>query len=127
MTIDPRPRELDQRERREHVDAVDLLEHVERVVGERRLRARPEQRGVVDEQVELASRGLDERVAVARIGDVAGDGGGPGELRGGGLERPRLAGVDHEPPAALGEGPREREPEAAGGAGDDGGRHAKRS
>ena len=105
MTIDPRPRELDQRQRREHVDAVDLLEHVERVVGERRLRARPEQRRVVDEQVELASRGLDERAAVARIGHVAGDGGGPGELRGGGLERPRLAGVDHEPPAALGEGP----------------------
>ena len=62
----------------------------------------------------LASRGLDERVPVARIGDVAGDGGGPGEPRGGGLERPRLAGVDHEPPAALGEGresasPRPRE------------------
>ena len=35
-------RELDQRERREHVDAVDVLEHVERVVGERRLRARAE-------------------------------------------------------------------------------------
>ena len=118
-----RERELDQRQRGDHVDAVDGLEHVERVVGERRLRARAEQRGVVDEQVDALARGLDERAPVARIADVAGEGDDVGELRGGGLERPRVAGVDHEPPAALGEGSGEGEAEAAGGAGDDGGGH----
>ena len=39
-----RQRQLDQRQRREHVDRVDALELGERVVGQRRLRARAEQR-----------------------------------------------------------------------------------
>ena len=49
------------------------------------------------------------------VGDVAGerdDLGAGGELGAGGLERPRVAGVDDEAPAARGERPREREAEA---------------
>ena len=50
-------RELDQRERREHVDPRHVLERVERVVGQRRLRAGAEDAGVVDEQVDAAAGG----------------------------------------------------------------------
>ena len=58
---------------RDDVHAVDALEHVERVLRERRLRARPEQARVVDEQVEPPGGGSDERAPMARVGDVAGD------------------------------------------------------
>ena len=71
--------------------------------------------------------GGDERVAVPRIGDVAGERDHLGPLpqrRGGLLQRDAVAGVDHEPPAALGEAAGERESEAARGAGDDCGWHA---
>ena len=114
--------ELGERERREHVDPVDALEHVERVAAERRLRARAEQAGVVDEQVDLLAGGLDERAAVPVVGDVArerDDLGDRAELAGGALEVGGAAGVEHERPAALGERAGEREAEASRCSGDD--------
>ena len=65
--------ELNQRERRDDVHLVDPLELVERIVGERRLRARAEQARVVDQQVDLLAGGLDERPTVLWVGEVAGD------------------------------------------------------
>ena len=67
VVIDARgTRELEaaERERRDDVDAVDVLEHVDGVVGELRLRARPEHARVVDEQVELRRRLPSARVIV---------------------------------------------------------------
>ena len=60
------------------------------------------------------------------VGDVAGqrhDLRPPGERGPRLLERGGSAGIDHEPPAAVGEGLGERAAEAARGAGDQGGRH----
>ena len=62
----PRQRELQQRERRDHVRLVDLAERVERVVGERGHRARPEQARVVHEQVDAVAGRLHQRAPVAR-------------------------------------------------------------
>ena len=69
-----------------------------------------------------------QRAAVRVVGDVAGDRddvGLPGQLGAGGLERARLASVDHEPPPAAGELARESEPEAPGCPGDECGLHAR--
>ena len=54
------------------------------------------------------------------VGDVARDRDDAVETADRALERVPVARVDDEPPAALGERAREREPEAARGAGDDG-------
>ena len=108
--------ELGQRERREHVDRVDLLEHVERVVGERRLGARAEQARVVDQQVECGAGGRDERRAVSGVGDVAGEGDDLGQLRSSARARssaaaPRASITSRQP--ARGERACERESKAA--------------
>ncbi len=58
---------------------------MQRVLGERRLRARAQHARVVDEQVDVLARGTHERAPVVGIGDVAGDRGDLGE-------RPELAG-----------------------------------
>ena len=55
----------------QHVDAVDVLEDVERVLGELWLRARPQNARVVDEQVDLRPGDRDERAPVRGIRDVA--------------------------------------------------------
>ena len=118
-----RQRELDERERRDRVDGEDVLERRERVVGERGQRRRAERARVVDEQVERLARGFDEPRAVLGVGDVAGDRDdvrGGGELRAGRFELVRAAGVEDEPPAALGERAGELEAETSRGAGDDG-------
>ena len=64
---------LEECERREDVHLVDADQVRERVLGERRLRARPEQARVVDEQVDPPARGGDERAPVGGVGDVTGD------------------------------------------------------
>ena len=120
--VHARERELGERERGDHVDGVDALELGERVGVQGRLRARAEEAGVVDEEVDPVAGGGDERLAVARVGDVAGqrvDGRALRQLRAGALEGVGAAGVDHEPVAAGGELAGEGEAEAARGAGDD--------
>ena len=119
-------RELDQGERGEDVDAEDAREVVEGEVLQRRLGAGAEVAGVVDEQVDAVARGLDQLGAVGGVGDVAGDRDDlaqGAELGRGALQRAGAAGVDDQAPAVAGQGAREREAEAAGGAGDDGGGH----
>ena len=87
--------ELDQRDRREGVHLEHLEQVGERVLGERGQRARPEDAGVVDEQVEAAGDGGGERRAVVVVDDVTGDrgdGGGVGEAGDGGGEARRRRG-----------------------------------
>ena len=115
---------LDQREWREHVGAVDLFEHVERVVEQLRLRARTEDARVVDERVEAAGFAcrLGELLAMFRVGNVAGDGDdarGPDSSARALSRSSRAAGVDDQGPAVLGQSAGEREAEAAGGARDE--------
>jgi hypothetical protein len=119
--------ELRERERRDHVDAVDVLEHLDGVVGERWLRARPEHARVVDEQVELRARGLDERGAVIGVDDAAADGDDVaelGQLALRGLELASAARVDDDAPALAQQGAGQLESESTGRSGDDGGWHA---
>ena len=119
-----RERELDERERREHVDGEDLLERVERVVRERRLRARPEDRRVVDQQLQVVARGGDQGRAVLGVGDVAGDGDRRRSSAATSSSGPetRASMTSRHPRSARARA--KRESEAAGGAGDDGGGHA---
>ena len=75
----------------------------------------------------VAARGGDQRrpvLGVAHIAGERGDVGDPGEFGGDLVQGPGLASVDDEAPPPLGERTGQRESEAAGGAGDDGGRHA---
>ena len=112
-------RELDERERSEHVDLVDATQLVERVLPEQRQRRGAEHAGVVDEEVDRVPGSLDEAAPVLGVGDVAGERDDAVEPADSALERISVARVDDEAPAPLGQGAREREPEAAGGAGDD--------
>ena len=95
-------RELDERERREHVDLVDLAERVEVVVAKQRQRRRAEHAGVVDEEVDRAAGSLDETAPVLGVGDVAGDRCHSVETGDRALERVPVACVDDEAPAPLG-------------------------
>jgi hypothetical protein len=120
----PRERVLDERERRDRVDAEDVLEDVDRVVGERRQRRRAERARVVDHELQALARDLDEQSAMPGVRDVARDRDDireHGQLGAGGLELGLGAGVDDEAPAALCERPRERKAEAPRRTGDDGG------
>ena len=119
-----RERLLEEPERRQDVDLVDPSERRERIVGERRLRARPEDAGVVDEQVDARAGGGDERQPVLGVGDVAGNRDDTGEAGDGVLECLGASGVDDEPPATLREGVSEGAAEAARGPGDDADRPA---
>src|ERR687886_2811904 len=67
---------LDERERRDGVDVVYLLQRVERIVEQLRLRAGTEDARVVDERVQATGvpRGPGDRPAVFLVGYVAGDG-----------------------------------------------------
>ena len=105
-------RELDERERREHVHLVDAPQLLERVVGERRQRARAEDAGVVDEQVDRLPAASTSARRCVGIGDVAAERDDAVEAGRRALERVAVARVDDEPPAALGESAGEREPEA---------------
>ena len=123
-----RQHELDERERCEHVDARrHVLERVERVVGQRGLRARAEHAGVVDEQVDAGPAASTSALAVVGVGDVAGDGDHVAEVaelarrrRARRLRGRRRPGASRRAARAA----VEREAEAAGGSGDDGGGHA---
>jgi hypothetical protein len=117
-----RERKLDQAQRCERVDLQDVLQDVERIGVERRLRARPEDARVVDEGVDSVAGGGDEGAAVALVGHVAdqrGHVGVRGQLAAGCFERVGAASVDDQAPATGGEGAGERQTEAARGAGDD--------
>ena len=89
---------------------------MQRVAAERWLRTRPEQAGVVDQQIDLVTGGVDERAAVPVVGHVAGDGDDfcdRAQLPGSALEVGAATGVEHERPAALGQGTRESEAETS--------------
>ena len=112
-----RHRRLRKRERRHQVDLEDVAQHVEGIVGERGLRARAEQAGVVDDRIDTAEpdRRLHQCPPMTGIGDVArdGDDGRDGaELLGGLGQRGRAPGVEHERPAVIGEPPCQGEAEA---------------
>ena len=97
-------------------------QHVERVLGERRLGRRAEHAGVVDQEVEPAEilRRGDEAVAMPAIGHVARNDAYrrmDGEVGGGRFERGRLARVEHEVPPVERQRARECEPEPARSAG----------
>ena len=97
-----RERELDQAQRGERVDLQHVLEDVERIGVERRLRAGAEDARVVDERVDAVAGGGDEGAAVALVGDVADQRrhvGVRGQLAAGRLERVGAAGVDDQAPA----------------------------
>src|SRR5215213_5122134 len=68
------PEYLDEREGRERIRPVNLLEHVERVVEQGRLGARAEDARVVDERVKAANLAhrVRQRRPVLRVGDVSG-------------------------------------------------------
>ena len=110
---EPRQGELDERERREHVRLVHVPQLLEWVPRQERERARAEQAGVVDEEVDWLAGCLHEPEPVVGIGDVARNGDHAGEAGDRMLERLRSPRVDGELPAALGKSAREREPEAA--------------
>ena len=109
---------LDHCERREHVRQEHLDQRLERIVEQRRLRARSERAGVVDDGVEpgVPAREHGERLAVFRIDDVAGDRGNVRhacELVAYGAEAVGVSRGENEIPAARSEPAREREPEPA--------------
>ena len=112
-------RELDECERREHVDLVDPPQLVERVLRQLRLWAGAEHARAVHEQVDRVAGRFDQPAAVIRIGDVARDRDDTVESADRTLERVPVARVHNEPPALLGESPRQREPETARRSGDD--------
>ena len=91
-----RQRELDERERSEHVHLVDLAQRVEVVVAEQRQRRRAEHAGVVDEEVDRAAGGLDEAAPVVGVGDVARDRDHAVEIADRAFERVPVARVDDE-------------------------------
>src|SRR5262249_27992335 len=66
---------LDESERCQHVDREHALEPRERQLVERYERARPELRGIVNEEIEAteALRRCGEALAMLRVSDVAGD------------------------------------------------------
>ena len=113
----PRQRQLDQRERREHVDAVHPLELVERVVAAAPAAGSgPSTLALLTSRSIGVARRFDERAAVPVVGDVAGDRGYFGdcaELARDPLEVGRAARVEHERPAACGELAGQRQAEAA--------------
>ncbi len=89
---------------------------MQRIAAERRLRAWPEQAGVVDQQVDLIAGGVQEGAAVPVVGDVARQGddfGERAELASRPLQVGRSTGVEHECPAALGQRAGESEAEAS--------------
>ncbi len=100
-----RQRELRERERTDDVRLVHVAQHVERVVGQVRLRARAEGAGVVHQQVEPADLlgGPHHFAPVAGVAHIAGNGEDPrpqpGQLGPGGLEGVRPPGVDHQRPS----------------------------
>ena len=108
-----RQRFLHERQRREHVHLVDARKRRQRIGGERRLRARPEQARIVDEQVDPVTRRLDERTTVLGIGDVARDRVDALEVGGGAPERIGSARIDDEPPSTFDERAYESEAEPA--------------
>ena len=114
-----RQRELDERERREHVRLVHAPQLLDGVSRQERQRARAEHAGVVDEEVDRLAGRLHEPAAMVGIGDVARDRDHAGEPGDRILERLRPARVDGELPTALGQSAGEREPEAARCSGDD--------
>lgn len=67
--------ELDQPQGSQDVDPIDLLEHLEGILGEVRLGARPQDRGIVDEHVEATQflRGFNQGLEVPVIRHVPGD------------------------------------------------------
>ena len=85
-----RERELDQRQRREHVDAVDVLERVQRVVGERAAAGSARAPTALLTSRSIGPGGGDQRRAVLGVGDVAGERGDVGAARV--RRRPRSAG-----------------------------------
>ena len=89
-----RQRELNERERREHVRFVHASQLLEGVVRQERQRARAEQAGVVDEEVDRLAGRLHEPAAVVGIGDVARDRDDAGEAGDRMLERVCSARVD---------------------------------
>ena len=96
-------------------DLVDASQLGERIARELRLGARPEDGGVVDEQVDRVTGGPDEAAAVPVVADVARERDDLGQLRErlrGAAELLRPAGVDHQPPAVGGERAGEGEAEA---------------
>ena len=75
--VAPKQREgrLQECERSDQVDGQHPLELVERVVGQSWLWRWAEGAGIVDDEIQSADfvRGVDQRGAVCRVGDVAGD------------------------------------------------------
>ena len=113
----------EQSQRGEGVDRVHVLEHIQRIVGESRLRAGAEQAGVVDGDVETAERchSLGDVAPVHGVSDVAGNGRhGPGgaQPRDAVLEYRSVASVDDDLPAAAREFGGEGVPQAPGATGD---------
>src|SRR5205085_12466964 len=107
---------------REDVDAVDALEVGQLVFAERRLRTGPENAGVVDEEIDPLARRFHKRAQMPVVADVAwdrGDFGDGAELASSALEIGGVTPVDDERPASVSERAGKRQPEAAGGAGDD--------
>jgi hypothetical protein len=112
---------LHERERGHDVDGEEVRELVGRQVGQGGQRTRAERARVVDQEVEPRSRGLGQRGAVPRVGDVARDRGDAVRVREGGpggVQPWGVPAVDDEPPAAVGERGGEGSTEAARGAGD---------
>jgi hypothetical protein len=100
--------QLEQRQGRKRVDGVHRLESLERVVSQMWLRARAENAGVVDGEVEAAS--LDgcagDALAVPRVGHVTRDSGhrcAIDHLCRGGSETIGIAAVDDDVPSAADE------------------------
>ena len=104
------------RERREHVDPVDALELVERIVCERWLGAWAQHARVVDEHVDPLPGGCDQLASVIGVRDVACDRDHCGqaiELGGRAFQVLGVARIEHQRPPALGERARERKPETS--------------
>ena len=108
-----RQRILHERQRREDVHLVDVSKRRQRIGGERRLRARPEQARIVDDQIDPVTRRLDDRTTVLRIGDVARDRVDALEVGDGALERIGSARVDDKAPSTIDERAYESEAEPA--------------
>src|SRR5262245_43228546 len=98
---------LKKRKRRDDICAVDLFENIQRVVEQLRLRARPQDAGIIYYRVQATSRprSVGERLAMRRVGDIAGDGGDLRVLRECGAcvgERVGTARIDDQIPVAAG-------------------------
>jgi hypothetical protein len=115
---------LDQAELGDDVDVVEGAQRIEGIVGKARLRRRAECARVVHEEREFAqlSGRRDEGRPVGGVGDVAGDRSDSRRTREfgrGRVERVSAPRVEDQGPAFGGQTSCHREPESAGGAGDD--------